>query len=304
MIRRHPLGAYFAFAYLYSWGYWIPLALAGGHHSHFPGLAGPMLAAITVTALTEGPAGLRRLWSRMARWRVAGRWYLVALLPAALAAVALTALWLLPIGGPSLDEISHMPGIPAATVLGTFLLAVLINGYGEETGWRGYAIPRLRERHDPVTASLLLVVPWALWHLPLFFIDTGMRGFPLLMLPGFLVGMAAGSVVLTWVAEGSGSILIVALWHAALNMGSATEATAGWIAAMTSVLVIFWAVRVVHRGRATPPRILDAQPGASYGADLPASADAADRARMQPRMEQQHVGLMGATASSSAGASR
>jgi len=51
VIRRHPLPAFFVLAYLFSWSYWIPLALAGGEGSHIPGLLGPMLAAFVVGAV-------------------------------------------------------------------------------------------------------------------------------------------------------------------------------------------------------------------------------------------------------------
>lgn len=40
-------------------------------------------------------------------------------------------------------------------------------------------------------------------------------------------------------AEGSGSILVVDLWHATLNLGSDTDTTAGWITAVTSASVRF-----------------------------------------------------------------
>jgi hypothetical protein len=70
------------------------------------------------------------------------------------------------------------------------------------------------------------------------------------MIPGFLVGLAAGAVVLGWMYEQAGySVLVVALWHTALNMGSATRAAEGFVAALVSAVVIAWAVMIL-RGRA------------------------------------------------------
>jgi membrane protease YdiL (CAAX protease family) len=121
-----------------------------------------------------------------------------------------------------------MPGLPALGWVAVLVLALMVNGYGEETGWRGFAWPRLRQRHTLTGAALLLAVPWALWHLPTFWLDTGLRGFPLLMLLGFLVGMAAGAGgARLAVRAAHSSVLIVALFHACLNMASATRGTEG-----------------------------------------------------------------------------
>jgi hypothetical protein len=45
------------------------------------------------------------------------------------------------------------------------------------------------------------------------------------------------------------SVLVVALWHTVLNMGSATRAADGFVAVTVSVVVVAWAV-VMLRGRA------------------------------------------------------
>jgi Type II CAAX prenyl endopeptidase Rce1-like len=38
---------------------------------------------------------------------------------------------------------------------------------GEESGWRGYALPRLQRRFSPLASFLILGFIWANWHLPL-----------------------------------------------------------------------------------------------------------------------------------------
>jgi membrane protease YdiL (CAAX protease family) len=183
-VRRHPLGAYFLLAFTLSWGYWVPAALAGGEASHFPGLLGPMLAALLVTGIVQGRAGLRDLLARMARWRVPPRWYAAALAPIVVGLVTLGGPWAAGASLPSLDQLSFMPGLPALGWLAVLALALVVNGYGEETGWRGFAWPRLRQRHTLAGAALLLAVPWALWHLPTFWLDTGLGGFPCCCCPG------------------------------------------------------------------------------------------------------------------------
>jgi hypothetical protein len=48
-------------------------------------------------------------------------------------------------------------------------------------------------------------MPWILWYLPTFFLDSGYRGtLDPLVLPGFVLGIFSGAIVLTWIYEGSG----------------------------------------------------------------------------------------------------
>lgn len=237
-VRAHRLAWLFGLAFGLSWTYWVPVALAGGHWSHFPGLLGPLGAAVVVVGVADGRGGLAELGRRMLRSRVAPRWYLAAVVlvfPAA-AGVAVEAA----VGdAPSRRALGTMAGLPAIGGLGTFVVVLVVNGYGEEVGWRGHAWPALRDRYGAPRAATVLAVPWALWHVPTFWIDSGLQGFPLLLVPGWLFGLAAGAFVLGWVHDRSaGSLFVVAVWHAVLNMGSATEGTEGWPAILVTATVI------------------------------------------------------------------
>src|SRR5215210_1695521 len=93
LIRRHPLISFFVLAYALSW--W-PIAFYAAGLSPSPIIGfGPFLAALVVLAATHGKSGVVGLLRRIVRWRVALRWYAVALLlPVAVsgAAVALNVL--------------------------------------------------------------------------------------------------------------------------------------------------------------------------------------------------------------------
>src|SRR5690242_11711417 len=92
-VIEHPLVVYFVMAFGLSWMVWIPL-VASAHgllpqgfvsYFHLLGSLGPMLAALTVTGIASGAAGLRELVARMFKWRVGIIWWAVALFgPAAL----------------------------------------------------------------------------------------------------------------------------------------------------------------------------------------------------------------------------
>jgi uncharacterized protein len=249
LVRRHRLAAFYLVTFLISRSYWIADAIRGGHVSHFPGLLGPMISAILVTGATQGRAGLRELGSCMIRWRVPLRWYAAAALPLGVALAAAGVMTLVGAQFPGWAAFGMLPGLPGIGVVGVAALTLLINGFGEETGWRGFALPRFRRRHARLQASILVAVPWIVWHAPTFFLDSGYRGsFNPLLLPGFVMAMLAGSIVLTWMYEGAGaSILIAAIWHTALNLGSATQAGEGLPAALISVVVIGWGFLVARR---------------------------------------------------------
>jgi membrane protease YdiL (CAAX protease family) len=72
---------------------------------------------------------------------------------------------------------------------------------------------------------------------------------PLYVVPGWLVGLAAGAVVLGWLYERSGSLLVVALAHTAINMASGTRGGEGLVAAAVSAAVIAAAVIVLRVDR-------------------------------------------------------
>ena len=128
-----------------------------------------------------------------------------------------------------------------------FLLVLVGNGFGEETGWRGFALPRLQDRFGPLGGTLVLGGLWACWHAPLFVVNDNLRSMtPLLIVGGFGLGILAGAIVLSHVCHLSeGSVLAVALWHVTYNMTSATAAGHGLVAAATTTCVMAWATVVV-----------------------------------------------------------
>ena len=128
---------------------------------------------------------------------------------------------------------------------------LVVNGYGEELGWRGLLADGLVDRVGEVRAALIVTVVWATWHLPMFWVveASGRWAGPR---SAWVLGLLAGSVVLTRLYVGSGrSVLLVALWHTAFNFTTATTATQGLSAAITSAAVMV-AAAVVLRERTTP----------------------------------------------------
>jgi hypothetical protein len=83
---------------------------------------------------------------------------------------------------------------------------------------------------------------------PAFFYVPSYAALGVRIIPGFFMGILAGSIVLTWLFNSSrGSLLAVVLWHASFNFVTGSPRAAGVAAAVTSTLVIVWAVAIVWR---------------------------------------------------------
>jgi uncharacterized protein len=228
-LRRYPLAAFFTLAYLGSWIVWLPMLLAGNTlllppWAVPPGLkflltvlapfAGPTLAALVMTAALEGRAGVRALLGRYVQWRFGLPWYLVALVgPLVLLLLAVAALY----GTAALPPLREQGNTIGAAYLITLVVNLFIGGIlGEESGWRGFALPRLQERYGPLLGSVVLSVFWSLWHLPLIVTSGGTTWTGSIAL--YIVLNVALTVVHTWVFNGTGSsLLAVLLLHAAIN---------------------------------------------------------------------------------------
>lgn len=97
----------------------------------------PTTSAIIVMAWFEGWSGAKRLLSGLVRWRVGLGWYAFVLLFVPALGVLGAVL-----GGS--ETILAARGWPALFSLAAVQLLTDPGGLGEELGWRGFALPRLR----------------------------------------------------------------------------------------------------------------------------------------------------------------
>ncbi len=255
-IRRHPLITYFVLAYAISWAFEIPLAASKQGWIQFPipfaihylASFGPMLSAFIVTGMTLGSGGVRALFGGLLKWRVGLGWILVSVLsPAALFGAAGVAGRV--IGGewPDLYLLGEVDYLPYLGLAGAVVLWLLTYGLGEEMGWRGFALPRLQKDHSALTASLILSLPWAFWHLPAFFYkDTYVAMGLTAGLPMLLISVAAAAILHTWLYNSTrGSLLAVIVFHALFDLLSVSKAGGVYAASIMSAIVWVWAVLVV-----------------------------------------------------------
>jgi membrane protease YdiL (CAAX protease family) len=207
-----------------TWIVWVPRALSsrGLIHADWAASLGvgwtymPALTAVVFIALTRGRAGLADLGRRLIRWRIGWRWYatIVAIpLGIALGTAVIYALT----GGQFSQALPAAFDLPLPLIPVILAIRVLTDGVGEETAWRGVALPRMLQHTNAVTASLCLGVVWALWHLPLIFT----RGATMAgdSVPLLLALLPAEAIVYTWIYQHTNrSILAAALFHALIGL--------------------------------------------------------------------------------------
>jgi membrane protease YdiL (CAAX protease family) len=176
---------------------------------------GPLLSAVLLTALADGRSGLKDLGRRLIRWRASLRWYLAVLLVPLFFQLTGLLLYSLASGRPLALAPDRLPWLELLAFFPMLFLG--FDGFGEEVGWRGFALPRLLARRSPLASSLVLGVLWGFWHLAYalapgsFLSDT-----PFYLVVANTVGLA---VLHTWIfAHVRGSIFFAILFHAWNNM--------------------------------------------------------------------------------------
>jgi len=220
-VKKHPALAVFLVAVAFGPALVAPV-LAGWLSPKFlqPGALSASIAGFVVASIEGGKPAVRELLGRGRIWRVGGRWWLAALLlplVPGISAIYLAAAYT----NQAVDWSSFGPWY---SVIPSMLFLITFAGLGEEFGWRGFALPRLRTRHNALIATLIIGGFHALWHIPLFLV----KGEPyntlaqqIGFLPAFL-GYAcmvlALSFQLTWIFTNTGgSVLLAAVYHGAAN---------------------------------------------------------------------------------------
>jgi uncharacterized protein len=250
MLRRYPLLLFFLLSYAISWSIWSPLLLAKQgiildrppQYLHLLGSLGPAVAALITTRICSSSVGFRDLFRRMFNWRVAPQWYAIALLPFLLffGAVLFTGSnsW----QPQSFGRSAEYPELPALLY---GIASIFFYGWGEETGWRGFALPHLQTDHSALKATVILSFGWALWHLPLFGFMPGFSRMGVVGVLGWYFSLLTGAIILTWLTNStSGSIPIAAIFHGTMDIVFVSPASPSITTALGALITI-WGLAVL-----------------------------------------------------------
>jgi membrane protease YdiL (CAAX protease family) len=179
----------------------------------------PGISAVVVSALLAGRAGVRRLLGRFLIWRFGVQWYLVGFF--LLAGIILGGIGLHVLFGGAIPVIPAMNSAWWEVALG-FLLFIVVGALlnTEEIAWRGFVIPHLQAKYGALVASVLLVIPESLLHLPYFW-NRDVDFYQTVGVFWFTAFAVAAVFIYTYVFNKTkGSLIIVTIMHASQNAWS------------------------------------------------------------------------------------
>ena len=286
VVARHPVATFLIACYAITWAVVLPpLRVQGGLPfglalwDSLGNLFGAALAAFLVVAASGGRAGVADLARRCLRWRVRVRWYLVALLAMPVAVpLAATAFY----GAVPLHNLVDRWPLLLTLLLPRLLVGIVLFNVTEEIGWMGFLQDRWQDRYGPLKASLLVTVPFTLYHLPAWFVENGLA-LALVYLPVLAVIHFAARVVMGWLYNTTGrSVLLVGLFHSMFDAtvwwanrivpgpgGTATYLSFGIVLVAAVVLIVVTRGRLAYQPKPVAPPAEVAQPAATATAPTP-----------------------------------
>lgn len=234
-VKRHSLVIYFVLAFAIAWISSFVLVgpkFLAGEVIEFSDvglmaiamLSGPFIAGLLMTYLADGKLGLKELFARMRKYKVGGPWYLPLLIfPALLLCVSV------------LLGILVSPEL--APVLATFgLVGGPLAGFLEETGWTGFALPKMSGKASVLSTAIYLGIVHAVWHIVADFLGNSsvFGGYWVPYFFGFCLHVLALRVLIVWVYSNTGSLFLAMLMHASSTgfygiLISTTMAPVNWV---------------------------------------------------------------------------
>jgi len=215
---------YLIIAYAFSWIVWLPAVLStyGLFELKIPhtfiigiGAFGPLVGAFLMTYRKDKREGVINLLKKALYIKSSNIWLLPAFLMLPLMIGASFFIYMIIYGAESMPDmiiISQPWLIIPLFIYSLFALGAL----QEEFGWRGYALEKMQQRFNALISSIILGMFWALWHLPLFFIEGTMQSsIPFYI---FFINVISISIMYTWLYNNSrSSVLIVLIFHGMHN---------------------------------------------------------------------------------------
>jgi len=254
-VKRYPVLTYFFLTFVITWTCWITVFLMFEPYRASPELAptilliileimvkigafGPGIAGIILTLTLYKKSGLRDFVNRIFRWKVNPIYYFFAFfIPIVIYMIPLSIELILGESFPNTIAEYGLIGF-----IFHYLSRLLLGNYEEEMGWRGFAQHHLQKKQSPIKMSLIIGLPHAIWHIPMFLIEDG--SIDLLVFLIYTIRVLILTFLVTWLYSKTQSVLLTAILHVTVNESSLFLA-ANTIQGLFILMVIFAVVGII-----------------------------------------------------------
>jgi hypothetical protein len=223
---------FFLLAFLVTWTAWFTTAYLSyregmqGFQDLFMliGLCGPVIATLLMFHRSKSPALWRDYYDRIVNFRRIRPVFVPVMLFLFPAVVVLSILLSFPFGH-SADQLALSLQFGFSAGFMPVLLILFLAPALEELGWRGYGMDSLLSRFNLFTATLWFALLWALWHLPLFFINHYYHNQLLsngLYFANFWASVVAMAFIINWLYQRNNrSVIACFLFHLSADLSMA-----------------------------------------------------------------------------------
>jgi uncharacterized protein len=242
---------YFCLTYLITWIIWLPLY---GHifglnnlplipFNHYIGELGPLIAAFVTTWIFLKNDGIKSLFTKCFQTKPLIYLIVAILSPFLLTLLAVLLSYFINQTLVDFSGLLYSKEFLKFDFITYFFFNLLFIGFGEEVGWRGFALPRLLNKSNVLVASIILTLFWALWHLPLFYYRPGFTSMEWTGILAWFFSLLTGSILQTWLyVQSKGSILICAVFHTTINIVFTADFGNKNIINYTGFLITVWGI--------------------------------------------------------------
>lgn len=215
--------------FVFTWIFWIAAAIISKSENDngismllmLFGLLSPAVTAVT-TVLTSKNDPLKQDLKRkiIGFYRIKPLSILAGII--GFMVIVLLSILLSLLFGQSIEQLSFTEDFSFSIGGSSALLTILLAAIIEEIGWRGYGEDSVAAYFSWFTESIIFGFVWALWHLPLFWIQGtyhyGLRELGIGYVLNFLISVMPMGFLTTWVyVKNNRSMLACIIFHLFVN---------------------------------------------------------------------------------------
>ena len=207
-IERHSVATYFFITMILS-GLLLPLHFifqsVGNYSVSFTQFA-PALAVVVLAVLMKDKVTIPRIIYSLRFHGDQIKWFgLAFLIPFICVAVSGVTL--------SFYSLEYVPWSGSGLFYILNIMAILLDCFAEELGWRGFLLPILQKKYTPIVSSLMVGTLWGIWHLNF---TGGLLGFVL-----YSITIVETSILMTWLYnKTNGNLTTMVVYHFTFSLFS------------------------------------------------------------------------------------